>query len=177
MELCLTLVLSPSRGNLNALCKGIIKPALSYTFWECPFFLDWIIYKLHVCAWVQSSLHGRLTNTIDLLFIWPSANIVPEQNRTPNLSSGLCWALPDSVSMLGKKWPLGVTHTVKWRGTAALPPRPPQMLQHPLSYSLWLQMVIGWDVTPQGEQRKRFLEWPGNRAPSTQARHWQMRKL
>lgn len=133
MELCLTLLLSPSRGNLNALWKDIIKPVLSYTFWECPFFWDWILYKLHVYAWVQSSLHSCLTNTIELLFIWPSADIIPEQNRTPNLSSGLCWALPDSVPMQGEKWPLGLTHIVKWRGIAALPRRPPQMSWRPLS--------------------------------------------
>lgn len=121
MDLCLTLLLFPSRGNLNALCKSIIKPVWSYTFWECPFFLDWILYKLHVYAWVQSSLQSCLTNTIALLFFWPSADIIPEQNRAPNLSSGLCWALPDSVPMLGKKWPLGLIHTVKRRGIA---PRP-----------------------------------------------------
>ena len=38
-----------------------------------------------------------------------------------NSTSGLCWSLPESVLMLGKKWLLGLTCAVKQRGFAAPP--------------------------------------------------------
>lgn len=38
-----------------------------------------------------------------------------------NSTSGLCWSLPESVLMLGKKWLLGLTCVVKWRGFATPP--------------------------------------------------------
>lgn len=111
---------------------------------------------------MQHSLY-YLTDTKELLFIWPSAEIIPEQKRNPNLSNGLCWALPDSVLMLGRRgyqdW------HAQWNVGGLFPCS--QMLWHPL-----LPLALATEGDGMGCDPP-----PENRAPQTQERHWQVRKL
>lgn len=85
-------------------------------------------------------------------------------------SSGLCWVLPDSVFMLGRNGCWG--WFMWWTGGGLPSPTPHTHYSIPHYYWLWLQKVMGWEITPPEKQTKHFPECPDNRALGTQERCW-----
>lgn len=78
----------------------------------------------HQSLFVHIAIHFWVsisTRPIEWLFIWPSADLIPEQKRTPDLSCGLGWTRPDPVLMLGEKQLLVLTGVAIWRGLAPHP--------------------------------------------------------
>lgn len=116
-----------------------------------------------ICSYFQELQVSVSTYIIELLsVIYLYQQILYKSRVNSNSTSGLCWSLPESVLMLGKKWLLGLTCVVKWRVCHS-----PQHYSIPHYYWLCLYKVIGCPVTPQAQQMKHFLECPDNRAPGT----------
>lgn len=76
---------------------------------------------VHISRNFQVSVSTYIIELLSVIYLAISRSYTRAEVNS-NLTSGLCWSLPESVLILGKKWLLGLTRVVKRRGFAAPPP-------------------------------------------------------